>query len=303
MELPAPPESLLVLGGNAAGLELAQVFARFGTRVTVLEVLPRLVAGEDADASTSLREALEHEGIEVHTATTALRVEQSAAGVLLHARSPVGERVFRAERLLVATGRKPRLGGMGLEDAGVELDERGFVHVDSGMRTSNPDVFAAGDVTGGPGFVYVAAAGGRVAAENALRNGRRELDLGAVPRVTFTSPQVAAVGITAAEAERAGLAVEVTRLDFEHVPRALVEDRASGWVKIVAESGTGRILGVHAVGPSAGELLGEATLAVRRGLTVDDLAETMHPYLTWVEALKLAAQSFTTDVARMSCCA
>lgn len=303
MEVAEPPASLLVLGGNAVGVELAQVFSRFGTQVTVLELLPRLLAAEDAEASADLQEALEQEGIEVHTATTALRVERSGAGIVVHARTLAGERAFRSERLLAATGRRPRLADMGLESAGVQLDARGFVRVDAGMRTSNPDVFAAGDVTGGPGFVYVAAAAGRVAAENAMLSGSVELDVSAVPRVTFTSPQVAAVGITAAEAEAAGLAVEATRLALEHVPRALVEHRRDGWVKMVAESGTRRILGVHAIGPNAAELLGEATLAVRKGLTVEDLVETMHPYLTWVEAMKLVAQSFTTDVAQLSCCA
>lgn len=303
MEVADPPASLLVLGGNTVGVELAQAFARFGTRVTVLELLLRLVAGEDADASAALQTALELEGIEVHTATTPLEVSQSGAGVVVHARTPAGERAFRAQRLLAATGRRPRLEDLGLEDVAVELDDRGFVRVDAGMRTSNPDIFAAGDVTGGPGFVYVAAAAGRVAAENAMLNGRVELDLNAVPRVTFTSPQVAAVGLTATEAERAGFAVDVTRLELEHVPRALVEHRRSGWVKIIAESGSRRILGVHAIGPNAAELLGEATLAVRKGLTVNDLVETMHPYLTWVEAMRLAAQSFTVDVEELSCCA
>jgi mercuric reductase len=294
---------MIVLGGSSVGLELGQVFARFGTRVTIIEMLPRLIAFEDEEASRALRQRLEEEGLEIHTRETVTRVEELDGEIVVHAESVSGRRSFTAGRLMGATGRRPNLHGLGLESAGVTLDERGFICVDAGMRTSNPDVFAAGDVTGGPGFVYVAAAAGRVAAENALENTGRELDLTAVPRVTFTDPQVAAVGVTEAHAAEQGIDVEATRLELGHVPRALVEHRAHGWVKIVAERRSGRILGVHAVAPHAGELLGEATLAVRLGLTLQDIQDTMHPYLTWGEGLKLAAQSFSVDVSKLSCCA
>ena len=180
------------------------------------------------------------------------------------------------------------------------------------MRTSNPDVYAAGDVTGGPGYVYVAAAGGRVAAQNALKSlsptgtpsdDPRELDLSTVPNVTFTSPQVGSVGFTEAKARDAGYNVEVSVLAMQHVPRAIVSRGTRGLVKIVAEAGSGKLLGVHAVAPNAGEFMAEATLAIRLGLTARDLAGTLHPYLTWVESIKLAAQGFTSDVTKLSCCA
>lgn len=299
MELDELPVSLVVLGGSAVGLELGQVFARLGTRVTVIELLPRLLAGEDEDAAHELRQRLEAEGLEIVTGAEVTKVERAGRGVVVHA----GERSFEADGLLAATGRRANTHDLGLEEAGVEVDGKGFVRVDDGMRTSNPDVFAAGDVTGGPGFVYVAAAGGRVAADNALGGGGRTLDLRAVPRVTFTSPQVASVGIGPAEAHAGGLDVEVSRLGLEHVPRALVEHRTAGWIQVVTDKGSGRLLGVQAVGPNAAELLGEATLAVRHGLTVDDFAETFHPYLTWVEGLKLAVQAVRMDVSKLSCCA
>ena len=171
------------------------------------------------------------------------------------------------------------------------------------LRTSNSDIYAAGDVTGGPGFVYVAAAGGRLAAENALTGSARELDLSAVPSVTFTSPQVGSVGMTEAGAREAGHHVQVSTLELAHIPRALVSRDTRGLVKIVAESGSGKLLGVHTVGPYAGELMGEATLAVRFGLTTADLTSTLHPYLTWIESLRLTAQGFAMDVSRLSCCA
>ena len=303
MELDEVPESMIVLGGSAIGLEMGQLFARFGTRVTIIELLSRLLPAEDEEASEELRRNLEHEGLRIVTGADVTRVQDGGGTVVVHAETPGGSRSFHAQRLLSATGRRANTAGLGLERVGVELDERGFVRVDPGMRTTHPDIFAAGDITGGPGFVYVAAAGGRVAADNALSDAARSLDLLAVPRVTFTSPQLAAVGLNSAQAHERGLEAEVRRVGLEHVPRALVEHRPQGWIQLVAERGSGRILGVQAVGRNAAELLGEATLAVRLGLTIDDVADTLHPYLTWVEGLKLAAQSFRTDVSRLSCCA
>lgn len=303
MELEALPESLIVLGGSAVGLELGQTFARFGTRVIVLELLPRLLPNEDEDVSAALRTHLAVEGLEIHTGVTTTRVERDGADVIAHVRRGNLEGQFRAQRILVATGRRADTRELGLEEAGVALTERGFVRVDSTLRTTNPDVYAAGDVTGGPGFVYVAAAAGRVAAENALLGENRELDLRAVPSVTFTSPQVASVGLTEAAARAAGHHVEVSTLAMEHVPRALVSRDRRGLVKLVAEAGTGRLLGIHAVAPNAGDLMGEATLAIRLGLTARDVTGTLHAYLTWGESLKLAAQGFASDVSKLSCCA
>lgn len=303
MELDRLPESMVVVGGSSVGLELGQVFARLGVRVTVLEVLPRILAGEDEAASKELRRRLEEEGLRIETSVEVTRVEQQDGGVAVHARTPGGEQAFEAARLLAATGRRPSTTSLGLESAGVEVDAKGFVRVDDGMRSTNPDVFAAGDVAGLPGFVYVAAAAGRVAAENAVGSGGRTLDLGAVPRVTFTSPQVATVGLGPDAARSQGLEVDVSRLGLDHVPRAIVEHRTEGWIQVVAEKGSGRIVGAQAVAPYAAELLGEATVAVRLGLTIQDVTETLHPYLTWVEGFKLAVQAFHTDVSKLSCCA
>jgi mercuric reductase len=303
MELETLPESMIVLGGSAVGLELGQVFARLGVRITVLEMLPRLLAGEDEDAAEELRGRLEAEGMEIVTGAEVVRVAGGPAGLAVHARTAAGTGVFHAERVLAATGRRASTAELGLEAAGVETDAKGFVRVNPGMQTSNARVFAVGDVAGLPGFVYVAAAAGRVAADNAVGAGGRTLDLRAVPRVTFTSPQVSAVGLGPREAREQGLEVDVSRLGLEHVPRAIVEHRTDGWVQVVAEKGSGRILGAQAVGPNAAELLGEATLAVRLGLTIDDVTNTLHPYLTWVEGFKLAVQAFRMDVSTLSCCA
>ena len=313
MELGELPRSLIVLGGSSVGLELGQTFARFGTKVTIVEQRSRLLPAEDEATSEELRRWLEAEGIAIHTGTTPTLVRRDGDGIVLELRGgkPVGE--LRATHLLVATGRKPNTGGMGLQSADVALTPEGFIRVDSAMRTSNPDVYAAGDVTGGPGYVYVAAAGGRVAAENAVTSLRgdstvtgappRALDLSVVPSITFTSPQVASVGLTEGKARDAGHSPQVTVLKMDQVPRAIVSHDTRGFVKMVSETGSGRLLGVQAVAANAGEFMGEAALAIRFGLTAADLAGTLHPYLTWIETMKLAAQGFTVDVRKLSCCA
>ncbi len=303
MELEEVPESLVVLGGSAVGLELGQTFARFGSRVTVLELAPRLLPLEDADAASTAREALEAEGLRIETGAGTSRVVRDGGQVKLYVRLEDREEEIRADRILVATGRRANISDMNLEAAGIEVDERGFVQVDEGLRTSHPSVYAAGEVAGLPGFVYVAASAGRTAAANALEGMGETLDLRAVPRVVFTSPQVAAVGMNREEAEAQGHSVDTGTLDLAHLPRAAVEHERRGWLRVVAEEGSGRLLGFQAVAPNAAELLGAATLAVRKGLTVDDLTETLHPYLTWAEGLKLAAQTVSKDVSKLSCCA
>ena len=248
----------------------------------------------------------------IHDGTTATRVERNGTDVVVRIRHGAIESELRAERLLVATGRRPNTHEMGLEAVGVALTSTGYIQTDGTLRTANADIYAAGDVTGGPGYVYVAASGGRVAAENAVQALRatdtagaspRMLDLTVVPHVTFTAPQVASVGMTEAAARATGLEIDVSTLEMAHLPRALVSDATRGLVKLVSDAATGRVLGVHAVAANAGELMGEATLAVRLGLTVRDIADTLHPYLTWGESLKLAAQGGSQGVATLSCCA
>lgn len=307
MELERLPASMIVIGGGSIGLELGQAFHRFGVRVVVVEALERLVPNEDADVSAALAEALEAEGLEIHTGARVTAVARSERGYTVSIEQGSLRGTLEAEQLLVATGRRPNSEQLGLDTAGVRIDRRGFVEVDDFMRTTNPDIFAAGDVTGGPGYVYVAALQGGIAAQAALAEPGGEnaipIDLAAVPRVTFTDPQVAAVGMTEAEARAAGLNPLVTSLPVRHLPRAAVSYHRHGVIELVAESGTDRLLGAHLVMANAGDVIGEAVLAVRFGLTTRDLVSTLHPYLTWGEGLKLAAQTFTKDIARLSCCA
>ncbi|MBU8541934.1 mercury(II) reductase [Roseomonas tokyonensis] len=305
MEIEALPASLLVIGGGVIGVELGQMFARFGVRVTIV-CRSRLLPGAEPEVSAALTEYLRAEGVDVRCGMSYEAIRQAGDGeVELVARDAEGTAVtLSAERVLVATGRTPNTSGMGLEDAGIALDGRGAVQVDDRMRTTRLGVYAAGDVTGRDLYVYMAAHGGKVAAENALGNeGAPRYDATAMPEVVFSDPQMASVGLTEVAARRAGLEVEIRIVSLDQVPRALAARDTRGLVKLVAERGSGRLLGAHILAPEAGDSIQTAVLAVKHGLTVADLSNTIFPYLTTVEALKLAALSFSKEVAKLSCCA
>lgn len=295
------PESLLIIGGGAVGLELAQAYARLGTSVTVLEALPRILSQEEEQVSEDLERHLKDEGIEIHTQTAVSRVDR---GDRYGVTALVGaeEQAFEAERLLVATGRKPNTSDLNLEAAGVEVSPDGAVAVDERMFTSNENILAAGDVAGLPQFVYVGALSGRVAARNALDGRKEPLDLTALPRVTFTDPAVAAVGMTETEARKMHVGVRASVLAMNQVPRALAAFDTRGFIKLVID-GEGTVLGMHVLAPEAGELIQEGILAVKLRLNYRDLSDLFHPYLTAVEGVRLAAQAFDTKVEKLSCCA
>jgi mercuric reductase len=303
MELDVLPESMVVVGGNAVGLEQAQLFSRLGTRVTVIEALDRLAPFEEPEVSAAMEGVFADEGITVHTATTLATVERDERGYTLtatHAGQPIE---LRAEQLLIATGRRPVTAALGLEQVGVKTGARGEVIVDEHLRTTAERIWAAGDVTGHPQFVYVAAAHGTLVADNALEAADRVLDYTALPRVTFTSPAIASVGMTDAQAAEQDIFCDCRTLPLQYVTRALANRDTRGLVKLVTDQATGRLLGVHVIADGAGELITAATYAITAGLTVDQLAHTWAPYLTMAESLKLAAQAFTSDVANLSCCA
>lgn len=274
------PDRLVVMGGGSIGCELGQAFARLGAQVTIVEAAPRLMPREDPDAAALVHATLERDGVEVLAGHRAVAVhgEPGAPGGLV-VDDGTGERTVGYDALLVAVGRRPTSGGLGLKTAGVEVDERGFVRVDARLRTSNPRVWAAGDVTPHPQFTHLAGVHGSLAASNAVLGVRRRVDLSAVPRVTFTDPEVAAVGAASWAEEGAEEPRTVTR-EHVDVDRAQAEGRTDGFTRLVLGRG-GRLLGATIVGPRAGESLAEATLAVQRGLTATDLAGVTHPYPTY----------------------
>ena len=302
LELAEPPPRLAVLGAGPVGLELGQMLGNFGSEVTFVarrDVAPRA----EPEVSAALGEVLERDGHRVLApAVTAEVVAEDGEKVLRG--STDGEPFeLRADEILVATGRTPNTEGLGLEELGVELDPSGAILVDAGQRTNVPSIYAAGDVTVQPRFVYVAAAAGAAAAENALGSGGERLDFSALPQIIFTSPAAAQAGLTEADAQEHGLEVETTTLPLEAVPRALVNGDTRGLFKLVAEAGSGRLLGASILAAGAPDVIQSAVLAIERRMTVNELSGTWAPYLAMAEGLKLAGQTFKRDVTKLSCCA
>jgi mercuric reductase len=303
LDLDQVPESLAVIGANAIGLELGQLFAHLDAEVTFFDMLDRIAPFEEPEVSAALTDVLLEQGTQIHAPATISRVEREGDKRVVVATTGGGERRVAVDHILVATGRRPNTAGLGADAAGITLDDRGSIVVNETLRTTNPTVFAAGDVTDAPQFVYVAAHHGAVAAENALPGRTHRVDLAALPRVTFTSPQIAAAGLTDAQARDAGHAVKTAVLPLGAVPRALVNHDIRGVIKIVADESTDKVLGVHMLADGAGDVIQAAVYAIKYGLTTADLAETWSPYLTMAESLRLAAQAFTKDVSKLSCCA
>jgi mercuric reductase len=325
LDLAALPRSLLIIGGGSVGCELGQMFARAGgenmrscnvrgecergqmsaragVAATIVDVLPILSAGEP-EIATALKGYFCDEGIIVRDKVATEAIRKTETGVALDISAAGGDEAITAEAVLIATGRRPNTAGLGLAEAGVELLPNGGIKIDEHMRTTRPGVYAAGDVTGRDQFVYMAAYGARIAAENALDGDRRRYDATAMPSVVFTDPQIASVGLTEREARERGLAVTTALLPLDQVPRALAARDTRGLVKLVADADSGKLLGAHILAPEGADSIQTAALAIKCELTVGELAETIFPYLTTVEGLKLAAQSFRKDVAKLSCCA
>jgi len=291
------PHHLVVYGGSIVALELAQAFLRLGSRVTLV-ARSTLLAKDDPLIGETLQRLLVDEGMRVLTHQSLHRVAYAQARYTLD----VDGESIQADQLLIAAGRNPNTTELNLPQAGIQTDTRGAIVVDDHLRTSASNIYAAGDCTAGPALVYVAAAAGTRAAANML-GGDERLDLRTVPAVVFTDPQVATVGLDEARARQLGISVDTRVLTFEHVPRALANFDTRGLVKLVAEKRSGKLLGAQIVAPEAGEIIQSAALAIHAGMTVNDLAARLFPYLTMVEALKLCAQTFSKDVTQLSCCA
>lgn len=297
MSLNELPISLVVIGGGYIGLEQAQLFAHLGSHVTLIG---RVAPYGDPELAVRLRDVLVADGITI-IEEHATAVAPTEGGVTV---TTASGRTVEGQRLLVATGREPQTDGLGLHTAGVDVDDRGFVTVDAHQRTSNPAVYAAGDVTGAPQHVYVAAATGRVAAANALTVDATatRVDYTGMPAVTFTRPQLASAGWTETQARQHGHDVTTRLLALTDVPRALANRDTRGAVKIIADTHSHHVLGVHALADAAGDMMLAATYAITAKMTTDQLADTWAPYLTMSESLRLTAQLFRNQLPT-SCCA
>ncbi|MBX9757634.1 MAG: mercury(II) reductase [Beijerinckiaceae bacterium] len=302
LELEKLPRSLIVIGGGYIGAELAQMMARMGVAVTVV-CRSRLLPQVEPEVSDALAAAFRAEGITLHCGITydACREDETGVTVCVEEDGDLVE--LTAERLLVATGRAPNTEQLGIKEAGIEQDRRGAVVVDDHMRTSRPGVYAAGDVTNRDQFVYMAAFGAKLAALNALNGDSLRYDNAAMPWVVFTDPQVAGVGLGEVAAREAGFEVKTLVLPLDQVPRALAARDTRGLIKLVADAKSDRLLGGQILAPEGADSIQTLAMAVKFGMTAKALGETIFPYLTTVEGLKLAAQTFDKDVAKLSCCA
>jgi len=294
---PDIPEHLLVLGGSVIALELAQAFRHLGAKVTVI-ARRTLLSKEEPAIGEALKQIFEDEGISIFTHSLPEAIAHDGKEFVVHLKNTK----VRGDRLLVATGRQANTAALDLDKIGVKIDQQGRIIIDDHMRTSVANIYAVGDCTSQPQFVYVAAAAGTRAARN-MTGDDVAIDLSVMPAVVFTTPQVATVGLTEKQATQQGMDVSCRILDLENVPRALANFDTRGFIKLVAEKSTGRIVGCQILAGEAGEVIQTAALAIYNKMSIDDLANQLFPYLTMVEGLKLCAQTFNRDVKQLSCCA
>ncbi len=284
---------MLVVGGGAVGCEFAEIYSALGSSVTIVEMLEQLVPGEDTELARRLEAALKRKGIGVLTRTRVAGIDRT--GKRLTVRLDGADSV-ETDRVLLGVGRKPNTEGLGLEDIGLEL-EGNAIKVDSGMRTNIPGIFAVGDVTGKFMLAHVALAQGIVAGQNA--SGMDSvMEYEAIPRCVYSDPEFAAVGLTESRARELGVNASVHKVRLGQIGRALTMGETFGLAKMVYESGSGKVLGFHALGPHASELLAEVTLAIRSGLSVEDIAGTIHPHPTLSEIIWECADGALGDISR-----
>ncbi|WP_152007179.1 mercury(II) reductase [Hoeflea sp. EC-HK425] len=302
LTLPTRPESIMVLGGGYIGCELAQMASRLGVKVTLV-TRSRLLPGAEPEVAEALTDALKAEGIAVETGLAYVSVAQESGGVTLTIKRDGKTEALAAERLVATTGRVANSDGLGLSEMCIETNARGSVRVGPDMATTRPGVWAAGDVTDRDQFVYMAAYGAKVAINNALGLEPMRYDNAAMPWVVFTDPQVAGIGLSEAEAKAAGHEVKTSVITLDNVPRAAAARDTRGVIKLVADAKTDLLLGGQIAAPEGSDTIQTLAMALKFSMTTKALGETIFPYLTTVEGLKLAAQTFDKDVAKLSCCA
>jgi pyruvate/2-oxoglutarate dehydrogenase complex dihydrolipoamide dehydrogenase (E3) component len=291
LELEYVPERLAIIGGGPIGVEFAQVFAAFGSKVTICEALDRILIGEDEEISQAALGFFEKQGISVSASVTVSGVEPTSSGKLLATKSQNGqEKRNEYDSILVATGRRPAIDDLNLPAAGIEAGKKGIT-VDASLKTNVPHIWAAGDVTGIFLFTFVAGEQGKTAVMNAVGGKNIEPSYDVLPRATFCDPEVASVGLTERQAQEKGYDVKVGKFDYANLTRAVVSDETDGFIKIVAEGGSGRILGGHIVGVEASSLIHEIAAAMAGGTSVKDVGNTLHAYPTLSEGVRYACQA------------
>lgn len=301
LQLKDLPKSMIVLGGRALALEFAQMFSRFGTKVCLLQRSETIIPAEEPELATLLMQYLRDEGIEICTKVKLKSIHQSENEKIVKAIVNGEDREFKAEHVLMATGRKPNTSDIGLEKIDIKLGKKGEILVDDEMRAAE-NVWAGGDVTGEPMLETVAAKEGMIAANNALSEKKKKMDYRVVPHAIFTDPQLGVVGLTDEETNKKGIRCTCHTVPLELVPKAQAIKDTRGAIKVVIDNDTQIIMGIHILAPQAADLIHEAVMIIKNRMTIDDVIDTLHIFPTLSEAIKLGSQSFRRDITKMSCC-
>ena len=304
-DLEEKPESLTIMGAGYIGCEIAMAYNRLGVRVRIIEFTDRILRTQTPDISEELEKHMRSEGIEILPNFRAVKFEKRENETIIHCKCPDGSftEIVEPGKIVVVTGIKANTQKLKLENTGVQLAPNGHIAVNEKMETNIPNIYAAGDVANTPAYVYTAAFEGKTAVENAFTGAEKTVDYSALPWVVFTDPQVAGAGMDEAEAEAQSIPFEVSKLKLKDIPRAIAARDTRGFIKLIRNTETDKLIGARIVAPEGGELIQALSMAIKYEITVSELAENMYPYLTLGEGIKLAAITFGKDVAKLSCCA
>lgn len=301
-ELKSQPKSMIIIGGGYTGIEVAQMFSHFGTKVVLLEAMDRILPRGEPEISKAVEKLLQCSGIDLHVGAKVKTVRKVSEEVVVEVEIEGIEHELRGERLFVAIGLKGNTEELNLKAIGLETDQHGFIEVDERMRTNVPGVFAAGDVAGPPWLETVAAREGAIAVETAFNVGMMSIDYDNVPTAIFTHPQIASVGLTESELMKRINVCECRTVELKYVPKADITNETLGASKMVIDPRSRKIVGFHLVSPHAAEIIHEATMAIKFGATVEDIIDMVHVFPTFSEVMKITAQAFKKDIRFMSCC-
>lgn len=304
-DLEEKPESITIMGAGYIGLEIAMAYNRLGVKIRIIEFTDRVLRTQTSDISEALETQMKKEGIEILPNFRVIKFEKKGNDMVIHCKCPDGlvTQIIEKGKVVIASGTKPNTQKLGLQNIGLLLDKTGHILVNEKMETNLAHVYAVGDAVNTPAFVYTAAFEGEIAVENAFSGANNKADYSSLPWVVFTDPQVAGVGLDEVQAEAQNIPFEVSKLELSHVPRAIAANDTRGFIKLIRNTETDKLIGARVVAPEGGELIQQLSMAIKYGITVKELAESFYPYLTLGEGVKLAAITFGKDVAKLSCCA
>ncbi len=304
-DLEEKPASITIMGAGYIGLEIAMAYNRLGVKVRMIEFTDRVLRTQTSDISKALDTQMRSEGIEVLPNYRAQKFEKKGEDTIIHCKCPDGSftQVVEKGKVVIATGTNANTQKLKLQNIGLQLTKSGHVLVNEKMETNLSNIYAVGDVANTPPYVYTAAFEGNIAVNNAFSLAKKQADYSSLPWVVFTDPQVAGAGLDEVQAAAQNLPFEVSKLGLENVPRALAANDTRGFIKLIRNTETDKLIGARIVAPEGGELIQQLSMAIKYGITVKELAESFYPYLTLGEGIKLAAITFGKDVSKLSCCA